>query len=154
MEIVQGRTANAAEEDLHRGPDLSRIEGQLGAVLPESYKHFLREVGWSYWPEDIYGVSPGVPGMGLIERTRAEREDVALPLPRPLIPFSPDGWGNHYCMDTARLVDGECPVVLWDHQGGSDQELRQTHASFLDWLEATVQREMAYEAEDASKPTN
>lgn len=63
-----------------------------------------------------------------------ERGRVVPPLPPHLVPFSPDGWGNHYCLDTARWKGSECPVVFWDHERSPDQAPETTHDSFLEWL--------------------
>jgi hypothetical protein len=74
----------------------------LEVALPESYKQFLQELGYAYWPVDIYGIMPGgPPGMQVVTNTLVERHEVEPALQRALVPFSPDGWGNHYCLNRA-----------------------------------------------------
>jgi hypothetical protein len=120
--------------------DVEQLELRLGAVLPDSYKDFLREFGYACWPDYIYGVhSIGLPGLDLVAETEEARTEGVPPLPPQFVPFSPDGWGNSYCFDTERMVDGECPVVLWRHERDSGQQPETTHPSFLDWLEYQIE---------------
>ncbi|MES4793017.1 MAG: hypothetical protein C4321_08575, partial [Chloroflexota bacterium] len=64
------------------------------------------------------------------------------PLPPHLVPFSPDGWGNHSCFDTPRPNNSEYPVVLWSHERGPDQIPETTHPTFADWLGDAVAQEV------------
>jgi cell wall assembly regulator SMI1 len=162
MSSVSDRFENVARLMRERAPERSigngisaqevaKCEEQLGVTLPQSYKSFLREFGFASWPEYIYGYLPGLlPGMNVMCNTETERHEVEPEMRHPLIPFYNDGWGNHYCLDTSRLVDGECPVVFWIHELDADQQSPQTHASFLDWLEEKVARELESEAENGS----
>jgi hypothetical protein len=45
-----------------------------------------------------------------------------------------DGFGNHYCLDTGSLHDGECPEVFWDHEKGVRQEPEFVSPQFDLWL--------------------
>jgi cell wall assembly regulator SMI1 len=133
-----------------RDEEVAQCEEQLGVRLPESYKRFLREFGFALWPEDVYGVYVGSsPGLQVMGNTETERHEVEPEMPHDLIPFSPDGWGNHYCLDTSRLVGGECPVVFWNHELDENQQPPQTHPTFLDWLEDRVTRELQSQTDDS-----
>ena len=115
--------------------EIAEAEGEIGSRLPESFRQFLKEVGGTSWPENIYGVDKRLPpGYNLVHITRTERIDIEPELPHHLIPFSPDGWGNHYCFDTKRMEDQECPVVLWSHELDEEQTPEQTHQNFTAWL--------------------
>jgi hypothetical protein len=116
---------------------VQECQRQLGTELPESFLGFLQQFGGTYWPREVYGVSE-YPELDLLSMTTTEREEAEPSLPRHLVPFGPDGWGNHFCLDTARLVDGECPVVFWNHELAADQVPELTHPTFLDWLEQQV----------------
>lgn len=59
-------------------------------------------------------------------------------MPAYLIPFAPDGRGNHYCLDTSQMADDECPIAFWDHELGPDQDVEIVNTNFLDWLEEMV----------------
>jgi hypothetical protein len=118
---------------------IAQCEQQLGTTLPDSYRWFLREFGFTYWPREICGVS-GDPALDVVKNTEGERHDVEPELPLHLVAFCPDGWGNNYCLDTSRMADGECPVVFWSHEREPDQQPELTHATFLDWLEDMVKQ--------------
>lgn len=125
--------------------EIDGCEEGLGVRLPDSYRWFLCEFGIGCFPQEIYGIHHGpLPGFKVECHAQGERHQCEPPMPHHLIPFSPDGWGNHYCLDTSRLSDGECPVVFWNHAGGEDQQPEQTHSTFLDWLEENA-REIAEE---------
>jgi hypothetical protein len=77
-----------------------------------------------------------------------------MPLPHPLVPFAVDGDGNSYCLDTARLVDAECPVVLWKVDTRQDHAPSIIHPTFLDWLQDAVERAIEQELETARASRN
>ena len=116
--------------------DISTAEAALGTKLPESYTAFLREFGWGgvdSW--ELFGVGAGVPSyLDLVRMTESERTTFHPHIPPHLVPVMNDGFGNHYCLDTASLHDGECPVVLWDHEKGARQKPEVVSSQFDQWL--------------------
>lgn len=106
------------------------VEAQLGVQLPDDFKEFLQAFGASSWPEMIYGISSRQ-GFDIVYQTNWERIEAAPPLPEHIIPFSPDGWGNHYCLDTA----SHGTVIFWNHEDTAEQAVEMTHESFTVWLE-------------------
>ncbi|ETB69361.1 hypothetical protein A943_21710, partial [Bacillus sp. CPSM8] len=36
-----------------------------------------------------------------------------------------------YCLDTNRMVDGECPVILWDNQEGYGRKVATNFLEFF-----------------------
>ena len=85
---------------------------------------------------DIYGVKPAPePLQNIVGITMEERHECFPPMPAHLIPFSDNGGGDSYCFDTSRLVEGECPVVFWDHEDDEDQQPEPCGATFLDWFD-------------------
>ena len=126
--------------------EIQRAEKALGFVFPRTYKWFLETFGFCFWPTMIYGLGDSLPeGFSIIHVTEQERHQVEPELPLPLIPFAPDGAGNHFCLDTAQMVKEECPVVFWDHEGEEDQERVPLYPTFLDWLEHEAAEEIAEE---------
>jgi hypothetical protein len=152
--LVELMRTNAPANSLGTGVSMERIESckqRLGLEIPKSYIWFLRSFGFADWPEYIYGLSPGLPpGLNLESKTEDERQNGRPRMPHNLLPFSPDGWGNHYCLDTSQMSNDECPVVLWNHDLGEDQEPELTHGTFLDWLEEAVQREIECDLEETN----
>ena len=114
------------------------IEERLDLTLPMSYARFLRDFGWIHGPfECVHGVGDDVPSnLEVVFVTTSEREIQGLELRPGLVAVCPDGMGNHYCLDTGKMVDGECPVVFWDHEDpdGGQQEPEVEAASFAEWL--------------------
>ena len=122
--------------------DISQAEVELSCKFPISYKAFLLEFGTSNWPSYIFGLGSGVlPGQNVVQVTKTERALVEPNLPLTLIPVSPDGWGNYYCLDTARLQNEECPIAFWNHELGKHQVVQTTHDSFAHWLSDLIDEE-------------
>lgn len=131
--------------------EVAELERELGVTLPASYRRFLQEFGFTFWPDFVYGIAHGkLPGMRVLWQTRIERHEVEPPLPAHLVPFSPDGWGNHYCLDTAQLAEGECPVVFWDHEAAANSAPERTHRSFTAWLAEALEEPVEFPDDDAA----
>lgn len=144
---------NAGEDlfgDGANGAEIARYEKELGIAFTDSYQAFLREFGWSVWPDYVLGVADGMPDVDVLVWTRDERQRTeGVPaLPFHLLPFNPDGWGNLYCLDTSKLREGTAPVVFWNHESEQAAIPDVTHPDFLDWLEEAVAQEKAFEAEE------
>lgn len=116
--------------------EISNAESLLGVRLPESYRSFLRRNGWvRFSHQELYGLGSDTPAyLELIKNTLVERDTMGPPMPSQLVPVMNDGAGNHYCLDTATVVDGECPVVFWDHEQGFNQKPQTVARSFDRWL--------------------
>jgi len=132
-----------ADKDCGKGAsaqELAEFEGRFGVTLPESYKDFLRRYGWARFShQEIYGLGPDVPAhLQLTRNTHSERFDMAPRLPPSLVPIMNDGAGNHYSLRTDQSVNGECPVVLWNHELGPEQELAPVSSTFRQWLLALL----------------
>lgn len=125
---------------------IAAAEQELGVTLPASYKTFLETFGWGdVGYKQIYGLGDGVPEyQNVVKSTYDERHEVEPPMRHDLVPLANDGFGNHNCLDTSKLVDGECPVVFWNHELGSDQEPELVVATFAAWLEEALDK---YESE-------
>lgn len=136
---VASRLRLSPRAEVGSGASSERIEcaeRELAVRLPESYKAFLREFGWGglgHW--EVYGLGSGAPfHLELVHETVSERTEFMPRLPLPLIPLMNDGGGNHYCLDTSVLSEGECPVVFWDHDLGEAQTPHRVAPDFTAWL--------------------
>ena len=116
--------------------EVAEAEASLRVRFSESYQDFLRRFGWARFShEQLYGLGKDVPvHLELRRNTLAERNQMEPALPHLLVPVMNDGAGNHYCLDTRRMVGGECPVVLWNHELGRHQEPDPIAPSFDLWL--------------------
>jgi cell wall assembly regulator SMI1 len=116
--------------------EIANAETVLGVVLPETYRRFLGMFGWGRFShQELYGVGSDTPPyLDLVKNASAERFEMEPRMPWHLVPVMNDGAGNHYCLDTARSVDGECPVVFWDHEQESSQTPAVMAPSFGQWF--------------------
>jgi cell wall assembly regulator SMI1 len=139
--LIEERTAEADRFPPPSEAQIGEAEATLGVKFPRSYRWFLLTYGAMSGAEDIYGVSHNLPDyLSLVQNVLAERTQFEPHIPHSLIPVSPDGSGNHYCIDTARMVKGEAPIIFWDHES-DNTDLETTHATFADFLEEILQEE-------------
>ncbi|KYD02564.1 SMI1/KNR4 family protein [Bacillus atrophaeus] len=94
--------------------EIHEIEEELEVSLPESYKWFLKEYGSG----GAYGtiiLGYDFEGAKVVEQTKEYRIFYDL-IPGLVVIEYIDEFS--YCLDTNRMVDGECPVILWDNHEG------------------------------------
>lgn len=110
-------------------------ETMLGCQLPDDYKCFLKETnGISFGGQTIFGVSQKLPAYDIVGTSLREHTMVENPMPSHLIPFSPDGFGNHYCFD---ILNGG--VFFWKHDVGySDCPPDKEYDSFTEMFSELV----------------
>ena len=130
-------------KEFGKGASLDEIklaQVELSVRFPDSYIAFLRQFGWGRVAHfELYGLGTDVPPyLDLVRVTCSEREEMEPRLKMYLIPIMNDGGGNHYCLDSTRLENGECPVVFWDHELGRDQVPDQVGENFVSWLSDKV----------------
>jgi hypothetical protein len=102
--------------------------------LPEDFKTMLRMFnGVALGGTEVYGISVGY---SLEECYEFEHYEVGNQMPVYLVPFSPDGAGNHYCFDTRKKNKDSCLIVFWQHDYSySDADTPEvTNDSFADWI--------------------
>lgn len=127
---------------------IREAEAVLGVSFPLSYQWFLLQYGYAVWPDYVYGISSEAPlGLSVVSITNSSRTFFEPRLHSYLIPVSPDGWGNHYCLDTSRAVNGEAPVIFWNHES-DNLNLEITHETFLDFFEELCLQEVQWEDEE------
>ena len=139
IETMKRRIVAFADKDVGNAAsleDLPNYELTFGVKIPESYRAFLMNVGWARFAhEQLFGLGGSIPKyLDLADRTYDERYEARTYMPYDLVPIMNDGAGNHYCLQTAKLANGECPVVFWDHELGEDQVPEFVSRSFDEWL--------------------
>lgn len=93
---------------------LEAFEKSISFVLPDDFKYILKKHNGFYLDgTSVYGIDESLRGSSLDSVYQYEHFDVVNKMPAFFLPFSPDGRGNHYCLDLSRLLDGYCPVVFW-----------------------------------------
>jgi hypothetical protein len=61
-------------------------------------------------------------------------------MPNFFFPFSPDGQGNHYCLDLSKIQDNICPVVFWqwDFEYDDIEDVEVCNTNFADWIDEVM----------------
>lgn len=116
---------------------LKTFEKSIKLILPEDFKYIYQKHNRIVLNgTEIYGLDANLKGCSLDIVCQFEHFVVANPMPLDFIPFSPDGRGNHYCLNLLKMNDGVCPVVFWQHDfyyEGID-EVEECNPSFTDWI--------------------
>jgi hypothetical protein len=105
--------------------------------LPNDFKQFIKKVnGFSLMGTEVYGFDM-TKSESLEKVYHFEHFEVIYPQYLYLVPFSPDGRGNFYCLDTSKLSNDSCPIVFWvsNYEYTESDTPETTHKSFLDWVQ-------------------
>jgi len=110
-------------------------ERKLGVVFPKAFRQFLSQWGYfEFRSAESYGLGDGVPAhLDLVRNTQVERNQFHPHIPTHLIPFMPNGCGDHYCIDISAVGD-DPPVVFWDHELDVNQTPQVLAETFSLWL--------------------
>jgi cell wall assembly regulator SMI1 len=120
---------------------LTEFETKYNVVLPNDYKELLHECnGVNLYGTQILGISKIEGEYALGECYKIEHYEVQNPMPLYLIPFSPDGRGNHYCFDTRFNDETSCPIVFWQHDYAySENDSPEiTNQGLADWIQEVM----------------
>jgi len=120
---------------------INEFEKQHNLALPNDYKVFLRKTnGLCLMGTLVYGIiDPSIaPSLG--ESYKFEHYEVENEMPMHLVPFSPDGGGNHYCFDAKRCNEQSCEVVFWQHDFAYSEEdtPEVVNPSFAEWAQEVL----------------
>jgi hypothetical protein len=117
---------------------LEVFEKQIRFQLPLDFIYILKKHnGISLAGIEIYGLDKKLRGSSLDEVYEFEhKEKIYNPMPKYFLPFSPDGRGNHYCLNLSKLVDGICPVVFWQHNFiyNTFDDVEECNNDFMSWI--------------------
>lgn len=109
--------------------------------LPADFKFILRQYNsFSVFGTEVYGFGPDLMGESIEQVYKFEHFEVAGPMFKELLPFSPDGFGNHYCLDLSRLYHEVCPIIFWQHDIEYDSfaPIESCNNSFSDWVQEVM----------------
>ena len=135
-----------SDDMVYLGPAVSdnsllRFETQIGFSLPEDFRFIIsKHNGISLAGIAVCGLDKALQGSSLDEIYKFEHEGAGSKMPNSFLPFSPDGAGNHYCLDLSTLVDGRCNVVFWQHdqQYENTDQVEVCNNNFCDWLQEVM----------------
>lgn len=120
--------------------DVGKFEKRFNLKLPQDYKDLLKVTnGFSLMGTLVYGIEQSSSNSLSIIYLR-EHEEVENVMFDYLVPFSPDGGGNHYCFDTRTIKHHSCNVVFWQHDYPyTEHDLPEvTNSSFSEWIKEVV----------------
>lgn len=95
---------------------INTVQNELGVELPESYKWFLT----TYGSGGIFGVD--ILGVGKSNRPRVVVQTKSyrdIGMDNNLVVIE-DAGEYAYCLHTSKIEKGECPVIVWNLNGGLD----------------------------------
>lgn len=119
---------------------IAEFEIKYNLNLPIDFKHLIKKHnGVDLLGTSIYGIKDIDSSYSLEECYLFEHFEVENKMPAHLVPFSPDGAGNHYCFDT-KLNTDSCPIVFWQHDYNySDDDLPEvTNNNLAEWIEEVM----------------
>jgi hypothetical protein len=137
---------------------VAEAERSLNLTFPATFTSFMstcREMRLPLSARFYWIGTAGNPGTDdIVNANRVEHEESSSPLPGFLVAFYNDGMGNQICFDTrCRSEGGEYPVVFWDHELDSQENLEASGrsaesferagvvaGSFADWLRKLQER--------------
>jgi hypothetical protein len=138
--------------------EIATAETRLEVQFPRIYKQFLEFHGVA----NIY--HRAVFGLGSYTKPRhrtvcsvvfkTEFARAAIGLARHFVVIWDESHLDFECLDTSRIFDGDCPVVLVElTPGGKLRKPKQIAGSFQEWLGQVVERQMALKLKlDAAMP--
>lgn len=120
---------------------IREAEEHLGINLPSDLKYFYSKInGFSLMGEDVFPIilkdlkNCNIEGLNQINYR--EHFEVVNPMPSYYLPFSPNGRGDHYCIDLrTRNKEGICEVIFWqwDYSFHHPDDIEIVNKSFADW---------------------
>ena len=116
---------------------IENFEDNIESKLPEDFKYLItKHNGFSFNGTEVYGIGKEFKGRSLDKLYEFEHYDVDNPMPKYFLPFSPDGSGNHYCLDLSRIEYEICPVVFWQHDCKYENisQVETCNLSFAEWI--------------------
>lgn len=114
------------------------IEKLLSLKIPESYKWFLEMYGHG----GVTGLEINGNGLANVPScVSASLNWREFGLPEYLLVIEDSGSDFIFCLDTSRMVNGECPVVDWEQGLGVGKIYYET---FLDYFKARLEESLEF----------
>ena len=120
---------------------LENFEKKIGYILPDDFKYILKKHNRiSLFGVELIGYDEEFQKSSLEEVYKFEHFDVSNKMPSQFVPFSPDGRGNHYCLDLSKYVDGLTPIVFWqwDFMYEKLSDIEVCNDNFADWMKEVM----------------
>lgn len=134
-----------AEEAIQRASSATRL------AFPPQFIVFLRQLGAGYVSSEEFIGLGGPQHLDVTWITDELRNRMSsTKFPFSMIPIRNDGYGNYDCIDTSNPTnDGEFQIVVWQHDGGNNQDYQILANSYFDWMQYILNEIRLLDAEDA-----
>ncbi len=116
---------------------IEKFEAEIGYKLPKDFKYFIKQNnGFTLAATQVNGIGNEYRDNSLDRLYSIEHNEVENRMPKEFLPFSADGFGNHYCLDLSRIKNEFCPVVFWQHdfEYKNITEVETCNESFVSWV--------------------
>jgi cell wall assembly regulator SMI1 len=120
---------------------LETFETNFGMKLPDDFKYMIRQHNsFSLSGVEVHGFEIQQDVQSIEQVIKFEHLEAGNPMFPDFLPFSPDGYGNYYCLDLSRIQDDVCPIIFWQHDYFYEKqnEVETCHDSFLDWVQEVM----------------
>lgn len=118
-----------------------KFEKHFEIKLPLDYKEFIQiHNGFTLCGTEVYGIFNSTEYSSIEGAYLYEHAHSLYPMPKYLMPFSPDGRGNHYCFDIRINDFNSSPIIFWQsgYKYTYEDEPEKTHDSFINFIEDVV----------------
>jgi len=122
---------------------IDKFEKEFDLRLPEDYKFLLQLTnGFNLMGDEVLGITFNKHDYDLVCTYDFEHYKTNNPIPKHLIPFSPDGGGNFYCFDTLKKTDNglSYSIVFWasDYEYTEEDQPEDTHNDLTDFINECI----------------
>jgi len=120
---------------------IEELEKQVGFELPLDFKYIMSKHNYlSLGGTEVLSIGKEFENQSIQSLYLFEHEEVGNPMLKEFLPFSPDGAGNHYCLDLSKLENGICPIVFWQHDYHYDNkaEVEICNPNFYEWIKEVM----------------
>lgn len=119
---------------------LKHFEERYKLILPTELEELLLlHNGINLMGTEIYGITSFSNRYDLKKCYEFEHE-VGNKMPLFYLPFSPDGYGNHYCFDLSSKSSKEKPIIFWQHDClySLKEEPEVVNNNLNDWIKEVM----------------
>lgn len=115
---------------------IKMFEEKYDLILPIKFKEFMAKCNGLSLRGNLL-LSFNNEDYGIEKAYYIEHFQVEFEMPTNLIPITPDGEGNHYCLDISSGDENECNVVFWQfgYEYSENDQPEITDASFLSFVD-------------------
>jgi len=129
--------------------DLSELEKKINYKFPKDFRYFLLKYNWISIPwEYVYWIKKDTSKILPIDiynnYITEHDKKIANPMPKYLVPFSPNGRWDHYCFNKK-----DNKIYFWQHDC-SDYSWNPNYECdiFTEWLENSINESLEVLLED------